>query len=180
MGYAVGITFRNVWPAEPKKYLQLDAPQYGKIFYFIKMKEPHARRINLAWKIIKRTILLFLIGLCLNLIGARFSFAKLRIPGVLQRIAICYFIVSVIYVCIPWTIGGIVVMLLLQIIYLSFMFGLYVPGCGRHVITPKCSAHGYIDRLIFGDHIYVKGGYDPEGVLSTLTAALTTYFGLYI
>lgn len=169
MGYAVGISFRRVWA-------QKGSSGYGKFFGF-KIKEPHARRLNLAYKIIKRTILLFLIGFLLNLFGNRFQ--KVRVLGVLQRISLCYFIVTVIYVSVPSVMVGTIIMFALQLVYLAIMLSLDVPGCGRGVITPECNASGYIDRLILGSSLIYRGGpYDPEGIVSTLTAALTTWMGL--
>src|SRR5215813_4545736 len=47
-------------------------------------------------KIIKRTLIIFAIGLFLNAIP-ELSLAELRIPGVLQRIAVCYFFASIIF-----------------------------------------------------------------------------------
>jgi predicted acyltransferase len=169
MGYAVGISFRNVWKQEK-------STQFGKFLCF-KIKEPHAKRLNLAYKIIKRTVLLFIIGFLLNLFANRFQ--KVRIPGVLQRISLCYFIVAVIYVSVPSVMFGTIIIFVLQVIYLIIMFSLDVPGCGRAVITPECNASGYIDRLILGKKfIFLGGPYDPEGIVSTLTAALTTWLGV--
>jgi predicted acyltransferase len=37
---------------------------------------------------------------------------------------------------------------------------------------------GWLDRAAFGDHIWVKGKYDPEGLLSTLSAVATALFGV--
>lgn len=60
---------------------------------------------------------------------------------------------------------------------------------GRGDVTQFCNAAGYIDRRIFGVHhmygflsldiarIYPT---DPEGLLSTLTALLTTYIGVEV
>jgi len=52
-------------------------------------------------KIIKRTLIIFAIGLFLNAIP-EFSLAELRIPGVLQRIAVCYFFATIIYLDTKW------------------------------------------------------------------------------
>src|SRR6187402_2959689 len=45
---------------------------------------------DLYWKIVKRTLIIFVIGVFLNGFPF-FSLPELRIPGVLQRIAVCYF-----------------------------------------------------------------------------------------
>src|SRR3954467_9042306 len=48
---------------------------------------------DLYLKILKRTLIIFAIGLFLNGFPF-FSLGELRIPGVLQRIAVCYFFAS--------------------------------------------------------------------------------------
>ena len=58
------------------------------------MKKPGARRVSIFYKILVRTVKLFLIGLFLNT-NYEFDFDDLRIFGVLQRIGLCFFILSV-------------------------------------------------------------------------------------
>src|SRR4028118_2311417 len=50
---------------------------------------------DIYWKILRRAALIFLLGLFLAAFPY-FDFATLRIPGVLQRIAVCYLITSLI------------------------------------------------------------------------------------
>src|SRR4028118_1058146 len=50
---------------------------------------------DIYWKIVRRAALIFLLGLFLAAFPY-FNFATLRIPGVLQRIAVCYLITSLI------------------------------------------------------------------------------------
>ena len=53
--------------------------------------------LPLIKKVVKRTILLFLIGLFINWCAKGMcSFQELRIPGVLQRLALCYFFTVII------------------------------------------------------------------------------------
>lgn len=82
MGYAVGITFRvNIWSTKLG-----DEKKYGTVLYIFKVPEPHATRINVYLKIIKRTIMLFFIGIGLHTISIvmRQGFEAIpyvRIPG---------------------------------------------------------------------------------------------------
>src|SRR5829696_7423537 len=48
-------------------------------------------------KMLKRSSIIFGLGLFLNLFPS-FDFANVRIPGVLQRIAICYLIASLVFI----------------------------------------------------------------------------------
>ncbi|UCH62689.1 MAG: DUF5009 domain-containing protein [Fidelibacterota bacterium] len=109
-----------------------------------------------------------------------FNFATARIPGVLQRIAVCYLVVSAVLVLFPrlrdqWLLmGGLI------LAYLLIMYGLDVPGHGRGVLTPEGHASGYIDRLVLGENHIWRGSkiYDPEGLVSTLPAILSVFLGL--
>ncbi|WP_225975170.1 heparan-alpha-glucosaminide N-acetyltransferase domain-containing protein [Anseongella ginsenosidimutans] len=58
-------------------------------------KDPESRR-GLVKKILIRTLILFGLGLFLNLFP-RFDFSTVRIPGVLQRIALVYMIASFLF-----------------------------------------------------------------------------------
>jgi predicted acyltransferase len=130
-------------------------------------------------KILRRTAIIFLLGLFLHAFPF-FDLANLRIPGVLQRIAVCYLVASIIFLHTNWKqqtiIGG--VMLL---IYWFLMTAVPVPNCEMTTIDDKaCNLAAYIDRTVFGlNHIW-KGGkvYDPEGILSTIPAIVTTLSGI--
>jgi predicted acyltransferase len=53
-----------------------------------------------------------------------------------------------------------------------------VPGYGAGDLSKEGSLASYLDRLIFGPHIWKQGKvYDPEGLLSTLPAIATTLGG---
>ncbi|UCD37191.1 MAG: DUF5009 domain-containing protein [Fidelibacterota bacterium] len=111
-----------------------------------------------------------------------FNFSNVRIPGVLQRIALCYLVVSAMMVLLPRPRDQWIAMGALILVYLVIMYGLYVPGHGRAVWTPEGHASGYIDRLVFGlKHLWSgtrDAGYDPEGIVTTLPAVLSVFLGL--
>lgn len=108
------------------------------------------------------------------------NFETLRIPGVLQRIAICYLIVSVLFLHTNWKqltiIGG-----ALLLFYWLIMTIVPVPGCEITTINDKaCNISAYIDRLILTEnHVWRSAKvFDPEGILSTLPALVTTISGV--
>lgn len=109
-----------------------------------------------------------------------YNFATMRIPGVLQRIAICYLITSLIFLHTSWKQQlGIGISILLG--YWLLMTQIGVPGCEITTVDDKaCNLAAYIDRLILGEnHIWRAGKvYDPEGLLSTLPAIATTISGV--
>ena len=130
-------------------------------------------------KIFRRTALIFLLGLFLAAFPY-FDFSTLRIPGVLQRIAICYLITSLIFIRTDWkqqTLIGIG----LLILYWALMTLIAVPNCDATTIDDKaCNLAAYVDRTIFGEnHIWRSAKvFDPEGILSTIPAVVTTISGV--
>jgi predicted acyltransferase len=139
-------------------------------------------------KILRRSLILFGLGLFLSgfpfgLFGSR-SFAELlavwRIPGVLQRIAVCYLVVSLLVLhCRVRTLKLLTVALLVG--YWALMTLLPVPGQGAPDIDePGGHLSAWLDRTVFGDHVWDQARvYDPEGLLSTLPALATTLFGVF-
>ena len=130
-------------------------------------------------KIVRRTLLIFFIGLFLNAFPY-FEMGTLRIPGVLQRIAVCYLITSLIFLHTNWKQQGIIAGALL-IGYWILMTTVSVPGCAVTSISDKaCNIAAYVDRMVFGaNHIWRQAKvYDPEGLLSTIPAVVTTLSGV--
>ncbi|MEE9161768.1 MAG: DUF5009 domain-containing protein [Candidatus Neomarinimicrobiota bacterium] len=146
---------------------------------FRRREEGGADKAAFWKKVLIRTAILF--GLGLVLAGyPRFDFPNMRILSVLQRLALCYLVVSAVLLTLPrprhqWLVmGGIIAL------YLGIMYGIDVPGHGRGVLTPEGHASGYIDRLILGESHLWRGTkvYDPEGLVSTLPAIFTAFLGL--
>ena len=130
-------------------------------------------------KILRRAAVIFLLGLFLAAFPY-FDFANLRIPGVLQRIAICYLIASLIFLYADWKKLAIISIVLL-FVYWALMTLINVPNCPVTTIDDKaCNLAAYIDRLILGEnHIWKQAKvYDPEGILSTIPAVVTTISGI--
>ncbi|MFL6468505.1 MAG: acyltransferase family protein [Pyrinomonadaceae bacterium] len=109
-----------------------------------------------------------------------YNFGTMRIFGVLQRIAVCYLVTSLIFLNTNWKQQlGIAIAILLG--YWFLMTSISVPGCDVTTIDDKaCNLAAYLDRLILGEnHIWRFGKvYDPEGILSTLPAIATTLSGV--
>ena len=109
-----------------------------------------------------------------------YNLGTMRIFGVLQRIAVCYLIVSVLFLHTNWKqqamIGG-----GLLLLYWLLMTAIPVPGCDVTTIDDKaCNLAAYLDRLILTENHIWRGGkvYDPEGILSTIPALVTTISGV--
>ena len=130
-------------------------------------------------RIIKRTVLLFAIGLFLNwfdnaIEGDLLCFGHLRIWAVMQRIALCYGIVSLFALfcnhryTIPVVVG-------LLIIYTAIL----VLGNG-YAQDASVNVLAQVDLNLFGyDHLYHKSPVDPEGLLGTISSVAHVLLGFY-
>ena len=114
---------------------------------------------------------------CAYLFDQGFPFEKMeriRIMGVLQRLALCYFFAALIFIRTGWKSQiGIACVLLLT------YWGLMHFGGGGD-LSPEGNFSGYIDRMILGEeHIWRSSKvYDPEGLLSTIPAIATCLIGV--
>lgn len=128
-------------------------------------------------KIIKRTLIIFAIGLFLNGFPY-FGLAELRIPGVLQRIAVCYFFAAIIFLNTKVRTQILVLIGLLLFYWLLVKF-VPAPGYAAGDLTKEGSLPSYVDRVVFGKHVWAQAKvYDPEGLLSTIPALATALIGV--
>lgn len=125
-------------------------------------------------KIIRRTLVLLAVGYFLRVFPA-FSFESLRIPGVLQRIALCYFFASLLFLKVRPK-GRLVFTLFLLAAYWAVMRFVPVPGYGAGVLEFEGNLCGFIDTKLLAGHLY-KTTFDPEGILSTFPAIATALLG---
>ena len=134
-------------------------------------------RADVVVKILRRSAIIFALGLLLHAVP-NFDFATLRIPGVLQRIAVCYLVAALIFLRTGWRVqAGLTIALLLG--YWAAMTLVPVPGFGAGRLDPEGNLAAYIDRVVFGPHIWRAARvYDPEGLLSTVPAIATTLAGV--
>jgi predicted acyltransferase len=106
---------------------------------------------------------------------------RIRIMGVLQRIALCYAAASILYLyCQPRTLYYLGAGLLLG--YWGLMEWVPVPGHGAgQLASEEGNLAAYVDRLLLTeDHLWAgaKRLRDPEGLLSTLPAVVTAILGI--
>ena len=107
----------------------------------------------------------------------RFNIFTVRIPGVLARIALCYFVAFLIKKHFgPRAIAFIAAACCLG--YWFLMTVVPVPGGIAPNLEPSTNLGAWLDRLVFGDHLWVSSKtWDPEGLLSSLPAVGTTLLG---
>lgn len=144
---------------------------------FGKRLESGGGKRDLYLKIIKRTLIIFAIGLFLNGFPY-FGLAEYRIPGVLQRIAVCYFFASIIFLNTKLRTQLAITIALLLGYWLLLKF-LPAPGYAAGDLTKEGSLPSYVDRVVLGKHVWAQARvYDPEGLLSTIPAIATTLIGV--
>ena len=154
------------------QFAATDAPDSLKMLIWLAMTGGLLFLLLRNFKVAGVLIGLSIVGVIgLNLGGYNvvpYNFGTMRIPGVLQRIAVCYLVVSIVFLHTTWKQQlGIAVALLLG--YWALMTTIAVPGCEVTTIDDKaCNLAAYLDRLILGEnHIWRSAKvFDPEGILS--------------
>ncbi|XP_043274378.1 heparan-alpha-glucosaminide N-acetyltransferase-like [Venturia canescens] len=173
-------------------------------------------RPRIIMRILRRIFFLILFGLIINS-NDKTTIENLRFPGVLQLLGITYFIcasIEAVFMKAQRNFQYGRLMFLQDILdcwpqWLIFIgigathtlvtFLLRVPGCPTGYLGPggyhlrgkyaNCTggAAGYIDRLLFGSHMYNKTNnpiygstlpHDPEGLMNTLSAVLIVALGV--
>jgi predicted acyltransferase len=136
-----------------------------------------ADRPRLLAKLAKRAMLIFLIGFVLNYLPY-FNLEKVRILGVLQRIAICTLLSAPIVVYCGWR-ATLAVIAALLTVYSVLQLAVPVPGIGAGVLEPGLDFGAWIDRMVLGKHTWVQSKtWDPEGLVSTIPAVCSQLFGV--
>lgn len=145
-------------------------------FSFGKRLERGDSRISLLRHILRRSAILFALGLFMAAFP-RFDFENLRIMGVLQRIGLVYLCAASSFLFLGRKArAGLVALLLLG--YWALLTFVPVPGFGSGDLSPDGNLGAYLDRIVFGHRLW-QGTWDPEGLLSTLPAVGTTLLGIF-
>ncbi len=151
---------------------------------------------SMVRKAIRRSAILFGLGLALHLVPTETpegynwftdTFLHVRIMGVLQRIALVYLIASVLVLYCSekartaWALGFIAVYWLAMrfVPFPVVQDGFTITHIGSY--EQEINLAAYVDNAILHGHTYLKGSvfhHDPEGILSTLPAIVTSLIGV--
>lgn len=150
-------------------------------FSFTSRLQRGESRGKLFAHVLWRGLVLFALGLFINGFPTRFDPAHLRIYGVLQRIAICYVVTSVLELWTEWRTHLAIAAACLAG-YWVLMRYVAVPGYGIPVrdiplLDPDRNLVAWLDRKLLMGHLY-EGVRDPEGLLSTIPAVGGCILGL--
>jgi predicted acyltransferase len=133
-------------------------------------------RRDLFLQVLKRAAIIFAIGFLLNFFP-KMNIETVRIPGVLQRIAICYAISAAIMLTFKPR-GQAIWLVSCLVVYMAAMYLIPVPGLGAGFMEPGKNLAAYIDSVLLTGHMWVQSKtWDPEGALSTIPAVATALFG---
>ncbi len=130
--------------------------------------------------LIKRALIIFLLGLMLNFIP-NFDLTTIRVPGVLQRIALCVALAAPLVVYGHWKSQALAAVLAM-LIYSVLMLMVPVPDANgvihQGLLEAGKDTGAYLDRLLLSGHLWASAKtWDPEGVLSSLPALASLLFG---
>lgn len=150
----------------------------GIACWFAFQKYGQTLSADLISKIIRRTVLIFLLGLALNfckqwISSGELNLSMLRITGVLQRIAFCYGIGAIL--CLALKPRGLLISSLgILIVYwiVLWMAGGSQPYSAEHTIVGK------IDVLLLGEN-HLRQGYpvDSSGLFASIPGIVNVIWG---
>ena len=129
----------------------------------------------------RRAAVIFAVGLALNLVPD-FDLASVRIPGVLQRIALCVLAAAPLAV----HAGNPAIVLAIAALLAAYsvpMLHVAVAGpdgvLAAGLLEPGRDFGAWLDRLLLGGHLWSQSRtWDPEGLWSTLPAICSLLFGV--
>ena len=136
--------------------------------------------------IIYRSIKIFSLGVFLGLfgefmhhvisLGESIPLSDIRIPGVLQRIALVYLFCALLYNYTSWF-QQLSITLILLIGYYIVMEFIPVPGIGPGILEPGKNLAAYVDGILIPGSLW-QGTWDPEGIFSTFPAIASGIIGM--
>jgi predicted acyltransferase len=131
--------------------------------------------------ILRRTVLLFLLGLVVNGFPF-FHLETLRVYGVLQRFAVCYLLASLLQMLTARVSNYIALFASCLFVYWILLRWIPIPGHGLPgrdlpLLDPDLNLTAYLDRHIFPHRLF-EATRDPEGLLSDLPSFATTLLGM--
>lgn len=150
---------------------------YHKFFHETEPADLKQVKSKLYIALIKRTLLLIVLGMVINGLFNWQGYEETRFASVLGRIGLATFCAALIYInCSLRT--QLVWFTFLLIGYFAAMMLIPVPGFGAGVLTPEGNLSAYLDRQFLPGKLH-KSIYDPEGLLSTIPAIASALLGIF-
>jgi predicted acyltransferase len=129
-------------------------------------------------RLARRAAVLVALGLLINGLPT-LDVATWRIPGVLQRIGVCFFLAALIVLRVPrlwqWAIGAAILGG-----YAAILLFVGAPGVAPGQLEPTANLPRWFELQVFGAaHVYTVWPTEPEGLLSTPSAIVSVLLGCW-
>ena len=138
-------------------------------------REKGVPKSTLYKKVIRRLVLLVILGFIYNGF-LRLNFENMRYASVLGQIGFSYFFASLIFLNIKHMRSLIIWVAGILVGYGIIQLFIPVPGVGAGILTPEGCINGYVDRMLLPGRLH-GGSFDPEGILSIISATGITLMG---
>lgn len=148
-------------------------------FSYSKQQAAGTSKGKVYWKIARRALILFAFGLIYNGLLKTWDWAGFRLFSVLGRIGVAWAIAAVIFINCKTSVRAVIcgVILVGYWLLLALCPAPDAPA-GEGPFSLSGNLVGYIDRVLYPDHLYTKGLFEPEGLLSNLPAVVTALLGM--
>ena len=133
-------------------------------------------RKELLWRVIKRGLILVLLGIIANNGLKIMPISEVRFGSVLGRIGLAYMFANIIYLY-SKTRAQIIWFWALIIGYWLLLKFTAAPGFAPGDLTMEGNFASYVDRILMPGKLYL-GIHDPEGLMSTIPAISTGLLGI--
>ena len=148
-------------------------------FSYAKQSAKGASRAQIYGKIFRRGFLLVAIGLIYSGL-LDWKLATLRFYSVLARIGLAWMFAALLFINFKPRTRAVIAAVLLVGYWLLLRF---VPAPdappGAGPFTLEGNLVGYVDRMLWPNHLYMRGLFDPEGLLSCVPAIVTAMLGMF-
>lgn len=135
------------------------------------------KRLDIALSSLRRSSLLFVLGIMMYAVPI-FDIHTFRIMGVLQRIAICTFLATLLYLYTNTRIQILTTCVILLGYWAALRY-VPVPGYGPGNLSIEGNLVHAVDHALLGRHNYSgTQTWDPEGILSTVSSLATVLLGV--
>ena len=129
-------------------------------------------------KIFRRALILVLLGLVYNGLF-ELKFPTLRFPSVLARIGLAWMVAAILQINFKPRTRAVIAVVLLVGYWLLLKYIPAPDAPGADAFSREGNLVGYIDRMLMPNHLYQKGLFDPEGLLSLMPAVVTAMLGMF-
>jgi predicted acyltransferase len=131
---------------------------------------------QVVWRVVKRGLILVLLGIIYNNGLKIIPFSEIRFASVLGRIGLAYMFANIIYIYTKQR-GQVIWFFSILIGYWLLLKFTSAPGFPMGDLTMEGNFASYFDRLLLPGKLYL-GIHDPEGITSTIPAISTGLLGI--